>query len=156
MFQKYFIVCGNVRSCYKRPAVKQVVKIPTVLIERRIPYAQIRSPHSIEFPASSVKSHNTMISEEVLMFFFQILTNATKPMQLKGTNAIWMPLVLIRRAHTIALVTLITSVMVLIVKVRLTFSMTLNLSGQVLDRPSLNHCRSGGHFWPNKANWSSH
>ena len=44
MFQKYFIVCGNVRSCYKRPAVKQVVKIPTVLIERGIPYAQIRSP----------------------------------------------------------------------------------------------------------------
>ena len=88
--------------------------------------------------------------------FFQILTNATKPMQLKGTNAIWMPLVLICRAHTIALVTLITSVMVLIVKVRLTFSMTLSLSRQVLDRPSLNHCRSGGHFWPNKANWSSH
>ena len=67
-----------------------------------------------------------------------------------------MPLVLICRAHTIALVTLITSVMVLIVKVRLTFSMTLSLSRQVLDRPSLNHCRSGGHFWPNKANWSSH
>ena len=81
-------MCGNVRSCYKGPAVKQVVKIPTVLIERGIPYAQIRSPPSIEFPACCVKSHNTMISEEVFMFLFQILTNATKPMQLKGTNAI--------------------------------------------------------------------
>ena len=37
-------MCGNVRSCYKGPAVKQVLKIPTVLIERGIPYAQIRSP----------------------------------------------------------------------------------------------------------------
>ena len=72
MFQKYFIVCGNVRSCYKRPAVKQVVKIPTVLIERGIPYAQIRfPPPSIEFPACCVKSHNTMISEEVFMFSFR-------------------------------------------------------------------------------------
>ena len=39
-----------------------------------------------------------------------------------------MPFVLTRRVHIIALVTLVTSVMVLIVKVRFTFSMTVNLS----------------------------
>lgn len=152
-------MCGNVRSCYKGPAVKQVLKIPTVLIERGIPYAQIRSPPPpllLSFQHVGLKAQYHDFWRSILLFFFQILTNATKPMQLKGTNAIWMPLVLICRAHTIALVTLITSVMVLIVKVRLTFSMTLSLSRQVLDRPSLNHCRSGGHFWPNKANWSSH
>ena len=39
-----------------------------------------------------------------------------------------MPFALTRRVHIIALVTLVTSVMVLIVKVRFTFSMTVNLS----------------------------
>ena len=37
------------------------------------------------------------------MFFFQTLTNAEKPMPLKGTNVIQMPLAQIIRAHTTAL-----------------------------------------------------
>ena len=57
-----------------------------------------------------------MISEDV---FFQLLTTAAKLMPLKGTNAMRMHLLFIHRAHTSALVTLITSVIVLIVKVRL-------------------------------------
>ena len=45
--------------------------------------------------------------------------------------------------------------MVLIVKVRLTTGHDFHSVKQVLDWLGLNYCRSGGNFWPNKANWSS-
>lgn len=58
MFQKYFMVCGNVRSCYKRFVVRQMVKIPAVLVERGIPYQKdpLPSSISIDFLASCVES----------------------------------------------------------------------------------------------------
>ena len=46
-------------------------QIPTVLIERGIPYAQIPFAPSIEFPESCFKRHNIIISEEVCVFSFR-------------------------------------------------------------------------------------